>query len=204
MFESDGNAVGEVAGVFTTAEGARGVGVREGEDRVEDAIVDDAAELSGGVPGGVEGGHHAAHGGPGDDIDGDVVLFKPLQDADLGETDGSSAAEGEADAGPGEGAGRWGCGIEGGERGLATGGRLGVAGLGGCRPAGASLCLDVWRGDWKLGGGTGRGLSREDGRQRVRERHAQEQENRDAREESRVSGGRGHSARVQKTRGVWE
>ena len=144
VLEADGKAVGEVAGVFAAAEGARGVGVGEGEDGGEDLVVHDGDELVGAAAGGVEGGDHAAHRGAGEKIDGYVVLFKPLQNTDFSEGEGTAAAEGEADAGAGEGAGGWGGGVDGGESGGAAGGGLALSALIALLAAG-------------LAGGSGRG-----------------------------------------------
>ena len=96
--EADGEGVGEGAGVFAAAEGAAGVGGVEAEDLVEDAVVHDDFEAIDGSSGGVERADHAAHAGAGDDIDRDVVFFKPLEHADLGEGKGAAATERKADA----------------------------------------------------------------------------------------------------------
>lgn len=128
--EADGKCVGEGAGVFAAAEGAAGVGGPEAEDLTEDGVVHDDFEAVDGDAGGVEGADHAAHAGSGDDVDGDVVLFEPLEDADFGEGEGAAATEGKADARATDGTGRG----DGGGEGVAGGaadGRLGIRGGGG-------------------------------------------------------------------------
>ncbi len=115
MTEADGDAVGEGAGVFAAPEGAAGVAVVETEDLVEDRVGHDDFEAIDGCADGVECADHASHAGAGDDVDGDVVLLEPLEDADLREGEGTAAAQGEADAGAANGTGGsdgWGEGVD--------------------------------------------------------------------------------------------
>ena len=97
--EADGDAVGEGAGILATAEGAAGVGGVEAEDLIKDGVVHDDFEAIYRCADGVERADHAAHAGSGDDVDGDMVLFKPLEDADLRQGKSAAAAEGQTDAG---------------------------------------------------------------------------------------------------------
>jgi len=52
-----------------------------------------------GPAGGVEAADEAAHAGSGQVVDGDVVLFKPFQNADVGFTERATAFEGDTDFG---------------------------------------------------------------------------------------------------------
>ena len=49
---------------------------------------------------GVEAADQSAHAGAGDEIDGDVMLFKILDDADVRQAERAAAAEREANAAP--------------------------------------------------------------------------------------------------------
>ncbi len=118
---------------------------------VKTAIVHDVHQLLGSTSGGVQGGHHAAHGGAGDDVDGDVVFLEPLQDADLGEAEGAAAAEGKADARPGERLRGWLRGSDGGQGGVLAGSRPGGGAGGGFAVA---ALLTLLAGRWAGGGGS--------------------------------------------------
>ena len=52
---------------------------------------------------GIQPSHQAAHTGPGEVIDGDPVLFEPLQHSDMRQTERAAAFEGDSDFGPGSG-----------------------------------------------------------------------------------------------------
>ena len=114
MLESDGEIIGDGAGVLAAAEASGAVRGVEAKHGVEDVAIHDDFELFDGLAGGVKCADHATHAGPRDDVDGDMVLFEPLKCADLGESEGSSASEREADAWTVCGAGWDGC--EGGGR----------------------------------------------------------------------------------------
>lgn len=84
-------------------------------------------ELFAVVTGSPEGADVGAHAGAGDAVDGDIVFFEDLDDADIGEGLGSAGGEGETDA--------WGRGVIGfrigivaGEEGDTFGGLVGGAG----------------------------------------------------------------------------
>ncbi len=97
VFQADSDAVGEIPVFLTAAVIEVGVTGAEAEDAADLVAGEDVAHLLGGVAGGVERGEDGTHGGAGDDVDGDVVLFKPLDGADLGEGDGGASAEGKTD-----------------------------------------------------------------------------------------------------------
>lgn len=128
VFEAEGDGVGQRTRVFAATEVLALVAGAEAEDRGKDGRVHDGLELFRGLAGGVEGTDHAAHAGARDHINGDVVLFEPLEDSDLGEAESASAAEGESNAGAVGGAG-WGWGWS--ERGRDGGGAVGGFGFSG-------------------------------------------------------------------------
>ncbi len=132
MLEADGDAVGDVAAVFAAAKALRAVGLLDAEDGADGVFGEDVLHLVGGVAGGVESADDGAHAGAGDDVDGDVMIVKPLQDADLAHGLRAASAEGEADDGAvgGEIGGRGG-GIEWAER--------EARGAGGCFAGGCGM-----------------------------------------------------------------
>src|SRR5580765_5866557 len=60
---------------------------------------DDLFEFARRFAGGVETANQAAHAGASDVVHRDVMVFEPLQDANVGETEGAAAFEGYADLG---------------------------------------------------------------------------------------------------------
>ena len=132
MLEADGDAVGDVAAVFAAAKALRAVGLLDAEDGADGVFGEDVLHLVGGVAGGIECADDGAHAGAGDDVDGDVMIVKPLQDADLAHGLRAASAEGEADDGAvgGEIGGRGG-GIEWAER--------EARGAGGCFAGGCGM-----------------------------------------------------------------
>ena len=99
VFQADAYTVGKVAVFFAATVVECSVVGAEAKDAGDLLAGEDVTHLLGGVAGGVERGKDGAHGGAGDDVDGDVVLFEPLDGADFGEGDGRAAAKGKADDG---------------------------------------------------------------------------------------------------------
>src|SRR5258708_39093102 len=60
-------------------------------------MVDNFLQFLWSFPGGVQTSNQAAHAGSRDVIDGNVMIFKPLQDTDVGQAKGTTAFEGDAD-----------------------------------------------------------------------------------------------------------
>jgi hypothetical protein len=65
--------------------------------------LDILVHLGGGAAGCVQGADQATHTGTGNGIDWDVILIQPLQDANVGQAASAATAEGETDAGTGNG-----------------------------------------------------------------------------------------------------
>ena len=55
----------------------------------------------------VRAADEAAHAGASDVVHGDMVLFKPCDDADVGQAERASAFKDQAERGPSVGSGRW-------------------------------------------------------------------------------------------------
>ncbi len=161
MLEADGDGVGDVAGVFTATEVAGGVLAFDAEDGVYGVFGHDVGHLLGRFSGGVERREDGAHAGAGDDIDGDVMFFKPLQYADFRHGERAAAAHGEADDGTifGEIGGRHGrrerAEFEPGVAGSLLAGTGGLGGgfvvLPGFGGSGAGFGAGVWLGGYCLG-----------------------------------------------------
>jgi hypothetical protein len=83
--QADGQSLGHFAAVLAAAEAGVSVGGLEGEDGLEGIAGGKGAELGRSVAGGVERANEGAHAGAGDTVNGDVIVFKPLEDADVGE-----------------------------------------------------------------------------------------------------------------------
>src|SRR5260221_7122964 len=60
-------------------------------------MLDNFLQLLGSFPSGVQTANQTAHAGSRDVIDGNVMIFKPLQDTDVGQAKGTTAFEGDAD-----------------------------------------------------------------------------------------------------------
>jgi len=98
-FQADLDGIGDGPGVFLAAE--REVFVRRAAAEKERPIcgAEDFLKLSRGLAGGVEAADKSAHAGAGEVVDGDVVLFKPFEDADVGFAERAAAFERDADFG---------------------------------------------------------------------------------------------------------
>jgi hypothetical protein len=97
------NGIGDGAGVFFAAEGKVFIGCATAEKERPICGAEDFLELIRGFAGGVEAADEAAHAGAGEVVDGDVVFFKPFEDADVGFAERAAAFEGDADFGAGGG-----------------------------------------------------------------------------------------------------
>ena len=97
VLEPDGEDGGNLAAVQTAPKAGVGIGSFEGED-VHEGIADGhSAHLGGSCPGGIECSDEGAHAGAGEPVDGDAVLLKPLEYADVGQTQSAAAFQSQAD-----------------------------------------------------------------------------------------------------------
>jgi hypothetical protein len=94
VFQADLNGIGDGAGVFFAAEREVFVGSASAEKKPPIRGAQDFLELMRGLTGGVEAADEAAHAGAGQVVDGDVVLFEPFQNADVGFAERAAAFEG--------------------------------------------------------------------------------------------------------------
>jgi hypothetical protein len=105
VFEADLDGIEDGAGVFLAAEGEVFVGGAAAEKQRPIRGAEDFLELVRGLAGGVHTADEAAHAGAGEVVDGNVVLFKPFEDANVGFAERAAAFEGDADFGASGGGG---------------------------------------------------------------------------------------------------
>ena len=99
VLEAEGDGCGVLAAILASPETGIDIGGLQGEDAGESIADGESAHLRRGVPGGVGGSDQGSHAGAGHAVDGDVVLLDPLDDADVGQAQGASALESQADDG---------------------------------------------------------------------------------------------------------
>ena len=101
------NRVGERDLVFFSSE--RQVFIRNGsaQDDIPILLFNQLAKLLRTLAGGVESAHQAAHAGAREIVDGNVMVFKPLQHSDVRQSERSAAFERHANFQPGPGGRRW-------------------------------------------------------------------------------------------------
>ena len=99
VLEADGDGGRHLAAVLPVA--VAGVYIRslQGEDGSEGVADSQGAYLPGGLSAGKKRADQGAHAGSGEAVNGDVVLLKPLQDADVGHAEGAAALQSQADDG---------------------------------------------------------------------------------------------------------
>src|ERR1700739_312816 len=84
MFQADLNGIGDGSGIFLAAEREVFVGGAAAEKQRPIRGEENLLQIIGGFSGGVKAADEAAHAGAGKVVDGDMVLFKPFQNADVG------------------------------------------------------------------------------------------------------------------------
>jgi len=100
MREADGQGGGALPPVLPAAKAGVDVRGLQREDLGEGVAHSQGAHLGRGVPGGVHAANQRAHAGSGDAVDGDVIIFKPLNHAHVGQAECSAAFKSQADCRP--------------------------------------------------------------------------------------------------------
>src|SRR5438477_3237340 len=95
LLEAELNEGWIVASIFFTAKGQVFVRSFSADNQVPVLFVDDLLKLVRTFSSGVEATDQTAHAGSSDVINRDVVLLKPLQDTNVGQTQGAAAFEGD-------------------------------------------------------------------------------------------------------------
>jgi hypothetical protein len=98
--DADSDRLGNLAAVLTAAKAGVGIGRLQGEDAGKGVADGDGAQFGGGAAGGVNSPYQRAHAGAGDAVDGDAVILEPLEDTDVGQSQGAATFKRNADRGP--------------------------------------------------------------------------------------------------------
>ena len=91
------NGGGVFAGILFAAVAELAKRDRRGKDSAPIDFRDEGADFIRAVASGVEATDEATHAGAGDVINGDAVVFEPLEDADVGEAEGAATGKSDTD-----------------------------------------------------------------------------------------------------------
>jgi hypothetical protein len=95
--EAGGDGLRKFATVLATPEADVGVRSLEKEDGAKGVACGERAELQGREAGGVETADQRAHAGASQTVDWDVMVLKPLKDADVRKAERTTTLKGESD-----------------------------------------------------------------------------------------------------------